>query len=278
MAESPDMNMSRFDGMSTEKLKDILYQDFFLQDKEGYSADEILYISGLVAEREKTTPGQEYPDAGDEWKVFVEKYLPTAGEASLYGDDATVMADQESADIGKRRRTPRVLLIAAVLAALLTVFTVTAYALGYAPFKAVATWTKDLFGFTTEDPEAAGMQAEMDKIGITEFSAPKYLPEGFEQTGLDSIDMGYYSYLIAFYKDSSHVIAITAVQHFDDTHLIHYQKDEAPPEVIERDETEYYCFTNDGHNVAVWIKNGVEYGVSSDLSREEVLKIAFSMS
>ena len=32
MAESSKMNMSRFDGMSTEALKDILYQDFFLRE------------------------------------------------------------------------------------------------------------------------------------------------------------------------------------------------------------------------------------------------------
>jgi hypothetical protein len=280
MTESPKMNMSRFDGMSTETLKDILYQDFFLQENEGYGADEILYISGLVAEREKPGMDSEYPDAGEEWEIFAESYLPTAGEESLYGDESAArLPVRDNAVKKKRTGLSRILPIAAVLAAILAVFTVTASAMGYSPFKAVATWTKDIFSFSISVPVTEELQAEMDKMGITEFSAPGYIPEGFKQMELDSVYMGKYHYLGAFYNDDSdNIISVIVIRHYDDTLKINYSKDEGSPELIEQNGVKYYHFTNAGRNVVVWESGGVEYGISSDLSREEVLKMAYSMS
>ena len=155
----------------------------------------------------------------------------------------------------------------------------TAYAAGYSPLKAVATWTKEFFSFSIAVPATEELQAEMDRLGFTEFSAPKYIPEGFEQTELDSVYMGSYYYLGAFYSNNSkNTVSVIVIRHYDDTHKTVYNKDEGSPEVINENGTEYYYFTNAGQNVVVWEQSGVEYGVSSDLSKDEVLKIVRSMN
>ena len=62
-------NFSRFDAMSTEALRDILYQDSFLPEGVGYDMDTILYIMQVLAKREDV-----HPSVDEAWRIFNEYY------------------------------------------------------------------------------------------------------------------------------------------------------------------------------------------------------------
>ena len=273
-------NYSKFDRLSTDTLNDILTQSFLLSDDKVYSIDEIVYIAEIVAKRQKENPDYQGIEAHEAWNIFTKYYFPASSDAkSLYDDSDEETDENEGRKYQIRhRRLARAGAVAAVLAALLIAFTVTAYALGYNPWRFVATWTDEVFGFTNDNPVTAKLQNEMDKQNITDFRAPKYLPEGFEQSEFDSANMEGYYYVVSYYSNNdSDVIIISITQYFDTAGGSTYFKDSYPPEVIVKNGTTYYVFTNAGHNVAVWLNDGIEYGISSNLSKDEVLKIAYSM-
>lgn len=285
-------NFSKFDRMSTETLNDILTQGFLLSDDEVYSIDEIVYIAELVANRQKENPEYQGINAHESWSIFTKHYMPTTSDAkSLYDDsdkDAKIdlvlsknAQKASSTDSKKHIRhhsLVRVGLIAAVLAALLLAFTVTSYALGYNPWKYVATWTDETFGFSKNNSETAELQNEFDNHHIADFRAPTYLPEGFVQTDIESSDMGNHCYVFSYYSNgSSNDIIISFIQYFDNTHVNIYQKDDVEPEIVVNNKTTYYIMTNLGHNVIVWQHENCEYSVSSDICKEELFKIVNSM-
>lgn len=138
---------SKYDGMSTESLEELLRLDAELPDGEGPDIDEILYISEVIAKREKEHPTGRYPeiDVDAAWENFQTKYLPYMTDGrSLYDFDDEEPSHTEEENAGTdnpsptsrkrislrgRRHLKRVVSIAAVIAVLLGLMTATAYAI-----------------------------------------------------------------------------------------------------------------------------------------------------
>lgn len=81
---------SKYDRMSTESLEELLRLDAELPDGEGPDIDEILYISEVIAKREKEHPTGRYSevDVDAAWENFQTKYLPAMSDGrSLYDFD-----------------------------------------------------------------------------------------------------------------------------------------------------------------------------------------------
>lgn len=81
---------SKYDKMSTESLEELLRLDAELPDGEGSDIDEILYISEVIAKRDREQPTGRYSkaDVDAAWETFQTKYLPYAADGrSLYDFD-----------------------------------------------------------------------------------------------------------------------------------------------------------------------------------------------
>ena len=181
-------DFSKFDTMRTEELEEILFQDSQLPE-EASDESAILYIADVLAKRKENRP-----DVDAAWASFREHYLPDADGVSLYEDE------EDSAANKPKRRKPRAgkkhgmffraATTAAVVVLVLFVGSLTAYAKGFDLWSAVANWTKETFGFVTTsamptetsllDEEGKDeLQLALDRDGVTEVTAPTYIPEGY---------------------------------------------------------------------------------------------------
>lgn len=65
---------SKYDSFSTEELEELLGKDLYASENQ-LSADEILYITNILLERDKENKRYDIPDVEESWKQFVEKYM-----------------------------------------------------------------------------------------------------------------------------------------------------------------------------------------------------------
>lgn len=141
-------DFSYFDKLSTEELREIIRQDSLLDENEDSDIDAILYITEVLANREKEENERNVKDVEAAWKSFKENYYPYISDPEpLYSFDSP---EDKVVKAKPRRlsRTMKTLSVAAVLAVVIISGSVTASAFGYNLWGAVAEWTRDTFGFT----------------------------------------------------------------------------------------------------------------------------------
>ena len=115
--------------------------------------DTLLHISEVIVSREKEDFNQSKIDKA--WERFKNDYLPSASGESLYDDpecDDNELNFRETSPFKKKRSTRtlmRVALVAAILAVLITIGSITASAFGNNLLGKVAEWTGAVFHFET---------------------------------------------------------------------------------------------------------------------------------
>lgn len=303
---------SKYDKMSTESLEELLRLDAELRDGEGFDVDEILYISEVIAKREKEHPTGRLSEVNVDtaWETFQTKYLPYVTDGrSLYDFDDDESSHTEATSpvsnipspsvisLRGRRRLSRVVSLVAAIAVLLGLMTATAYAMGYDLWGAIAQWTKDTFTFVSaskasdaENPdvnvafnegEYADLQAALDAYGITEQLAPTWIPEGFtirsvrvdENPGLMVITFN------ASYSLDDHWIVVQINMHQDVNDAIYWdwEKDDMDVITIVIEGCTFYMMENAERQCAVWSKGPFECSIISDLSPEDLYKVVSSI-
>ena len=87
--------------LSTEELEEILRNDI-LSPNSTLSADEILYITEVMAERNKKEQRYDIPDSSESWKRFTDKYIPGSTEEAT--KPAEPRSEKPSINSPKRRK------------------------------------------------------------------------------------------------------------------------------------------------------------------------------
>ncbi len=304
---------SKYDKMSTESLDELLRLDAELPDGEGSDIDEILYISEVIAKRDKEQPTGRYSEADVDaaWETFQTKYLPYATDGrSLYdfdddepGSNKAITPDMPSPSGKKRisargrRRLGRLASIAAAIALLIGIMTVTAYAMGYDLWGVIAQWTKDTFMFVSvskandlEDSNTSvsintgqyeNLQAALDAYGISEPLVPSWLPDGFI---LDSINVDENTdpEVIIFqanYRCADQWIIIQFnmhQEHYDVTYA-GWEKDDMDADILKVENCEFYLLENMGRECAIWSNGPFECSIISDISAEDLSHVIKSI-
>ena len=304
---------SKYDRMSTESLEELLRLDAELPDGEGPDIDEILYISEVIAKREKEHPTGRYPeiDVDAAWENFQTKYLPYMTDGrSLYDFDDEEPGHTEGQNAGTdspsptgrkriflrgRRRLSRVVSFAAVIAVLLGLMTATAYAMGYDLWNVIAQWTKDTFTFvsvskfndeeipstSTTEGEYADLQAALDAYGITEQLSPTWIPEGFKLE-LVSVDEGAEDVKAIFcacyrFDKRSIIVQINMHQTPEEASYATWQKDDMDVDTVEISNCIFYTMQNAGRECAIWTKGPFECNINGNISSDELHKMINSI-
>lgn len=301
------VDYSKYDEMGTEALEEILRLDFQMSEEAESDIDAILYISEVIARREKNPP-----DVGAAWEQFNTKYRPYVTDGrSLYdfGDEdgapgtvsnnSAVESDSRIygvAPLRRRwrgtRRLVRLAVIAAIMAAFLVVTSATAYALGFDLWGTIAQWTKDTFSFVSTssedgapnpnrvqnlaDREYDSLQDALEAYGVKEPLVPMWLPDGFV-TEMITVDETSYSKCTVFYtcyKNNERLLAITIYMHEDsnDTNYTMWQKDDAEVDTIIINGQTFYIMSNTGRQCAVWANGPFECSISGDITPDELEK------
>ncbi|MDE7172484.1 MAG: DUF4367 domain-containing protein [Oscillospiraceae bacterium] len=305
---------SKYDEMSTESLEELLRLDAELPDGEESDIDEILYISEVIAKREREHPTGRYSevDVDTAWETFQTKYLPYLKDGrSLYDFDddepghteATVSVSDTSSTDGKKhipartkRHLGRVAAIAAAVAVLLSLMTVTAYALGYDLWGAFARWTQDIFSFVSAsetgdtdsekeppimDVEYATLQEALDIHGVTEPLAPTWVPDGFaiDSVKVDDTSSPRVVIFQANYCCEERWIAVQITMHRDShsSTYTEWQKDDEGVTTIELENCTFYMMRNGERECAAWSNGAFEGYITADVTFEELSEIVKSI-
>ncbi len=285
-------NFSKFDNVSTEALEAFLQADFDAPEAEQADIDTIIYISSLLAKRNKAAniPQKDVATAKAE---FFEKYYPMKDDPlSLYdfGDDDDDTADdvkpvaQSKPAVKKTamfylRRTVSVAMIVLMLT-----FggTVTASALGYNPWQTIAEWSDELFWFSSASPTAE-LQQTLADYGFVGNIVPTWLPDGYKYDSLE-IDNQQYKYRIVAiftkrFDDYSEEISITVKQYEDiSKSTLAYEKDAEDVFVYNVGNIDYYTMTNLGLRNIIWQYANIECCISGNFTQDEAIRMVDSIS
>lgn len=295
-------SFSKFNKMSTEELDEILRLDFQLPDGEGLDEDTILYITEVIASREKSPSHVVCPDVDAAWEDLISKYLPDGTNDLLGNGEETKPVQspkQPSPAIRRHSRSIRWMLrivsVAAILAVLFFATTITAYAFGYDVWGAIASWSQETFSFVQADtknntdqtdPSNSGsvssafssLQEALDSYGITAEIAPTWIPERFS---LDSIDASENAGLTAFnasYSYGENILVMSVFCHEKPQEkYAQWEKDDVEPTTYEVGGIAHYIMTNMGRQKAVWFTSNCECSITGDISEDELLTIIDSI-
>ena len=138
-------------------------QDSQLPDGEESDIDAILYIMEVIEQRNQELPVSDFKDVDRAWDSFNQNYrFSSSEERPLFDldDEPQQNATSDKPQIlqpalrSNARPYRRVLRTAGILAAVIAVLlatSLTAYALGFDLWGAIASWTKETFGFRSEE-------------------------------------------------------------------------------------------------------------------------------
>lgn len=290
---------ARFDRMPTAELEDLLRLDFQLPEGEGLNEDTILYITEVIAGREASSSRTSCPDAAAAWRELLTRYLPD-GTNDLLGDgmgsEPVPSPGQPSPATRRHSRGIRWMIriagVAAILAVLFFVTTITAYALGYDVWGTVAKWSSETFSFAARESgdrgdtagrqsnnlEFSSLQEALDYFGIEETITPTWIPERFV---LESVDASENAGLIAFNASFSYgedILVMSGICHDEpQEQYAQWQKDEGDPTPYSVGGVTHYLMTNMGRQKAVWMAGNCECGITGDMSKEELLAVVDSI-
>lgn len=268
--------------LTKEQLEDILRSEYMSDEPD---VELIKRVNrAMKSKSEKNTPF--YVDT--KWQEFQNDYI---GTEPLYISTEESVANQTSTPTAPRKLHSSIRVAVAVAALIVLLSgTVTAYALGYDVFGAIATWTKETFSFTQQtemypsnaaaSPNLSGvseLQAALDEYGIKEKLAPTYIPEGYEQLELcvDTLDTSTL-FTIAFENEDNTIIIqirkYTAVKNRAD-----YEKDDGSPEIYVNNDIPHYIMTNMGKYRAIWANGTCEVNISGVKTKNELVKMIDSV-
>lgn len=287
---------SMFDNMSTEALEDILRSDSQLPNDENSDMDAILYIMEVIAKREKENPTGKFIAVHTAWASFTESYLPASKDnKSLYDfEEVEPQAVIEQPNLKnfslhpKRRRLMRVASIAVIFSALLLAGTVTAKALGFDLWNAVAKWTSDTFGFSssvseTQESQEPGIQTEykslqeaLDRYGIIAKLAPTWYPDGYAINGITVNETPTQTIFHAQFTNNDGAISINITSLSTPSNRS-YEKDGENVTALTVNDTEFYIMTNLDQTRVVWHTENFESSISGKFSSDEAEKIITSI-
>ena len=271
-----------FEGMSTKTLQEILRKHAAGQlSPEPYTQD-LFKMMEVLSERRQQQPGQAFRSDEDAFTAHLPHCIPQNRQAQ-----SQRKALKLSARLGKA--------VAAVLAVgmLLTAgMTLTAKALRLDIWGALATWTEDIFHFSSvSEPEvprpspatddAVGyigdIPIQFDNIyealrafGINEKILPPKIPDGYEQFECLAVQSPVDVSIGASYVNNDDWIIMSVRTLFPGVPMSHIEKNDEPVEVYTVNGIDYYTMFNSKTSIIAWVTDGCECIISCRYNREEM--------
>lgn len=278
---------SKFDSMSTEELEMLLRMDSELDEEDVSNMDTILYITEVLAKRQKEQPTHHIADIDDAWASFKEHYEPCSGSfKSLYDfDEAESVNTTVVAKRSKKNRFIRH--FSGIVAALMLIIvggSLVTSAAGTDLGEVFAHWTEELFSFGQEPENANGIHSDMDlEQTLSIYNIPKgcipiWSPDGyilseFQVEMADEHEAS--SVYLAYYSDSSQYSI--DIRNLSYNVLSNFEKDNVGVFIYKPGDTEYYIASNNKYTKAMWRYDDFECSITGDISKATIEKIIDSI-
>lgn len=277
MPKKNDRNVqdfSKYDAMSSEKLAQLLRLDSEAPEGNGLDIDTLLYITGVLAEREKIN-NNTGKTAQEAWISFQQHYLSS--------EDEYLESTEETKPVKTRNPWVRRAIAAAAVVVLMVAVPLTAKAFNWQKIvDAVATWAKETFSFVQEDqPEVDtpcpanekhydSLQQALEATDQEANMVPTWIPDGFVLDNVDVRENPMQRYYVALYLKGDQHLNI-CLRSYEDKDPERIEINEDLIEVYIALGVEYYIFSNDEDMLsAIWIQNSYEGCISGKITIDEM--------
>lgn len=271
MPKKNDRNVqdfSKYDAMTSEELAQILRLDSEAPEGNGLDIDTLLYITGVLAEREKIN-NNTGKTAQEAWISFQQNYLDSEVE-------------EETKPVKSRNPWVRRAIAAAAAVVLMVAVPLTVKALNWEEiWTAVATWAKETFSFVREDqPEADdpaisntrqynSLQQVLDQMDVGSNIIPTWIPDGFVLENVDVRENPMQRYYVAIYGNGDKHLTIS-VRSYGENDPERVEINESLVEIYNASGIEYYLFSNNKRMSAIWVQDSYECNISGEITIEEI--------
>lgn len=277
-----DSRFSRYDAMSTEDLQAFLREDASKPMGEESDTKEILYVMEVLAKRRKEQTGGK--DPAEALASFKNKYY-TENETPYFSE--SVPAAHKRSSSGRWKRG----LVAAVAAVFILVVgnSITASALGFDLFAIIAKWTQETFHFgyvgqneetNTPSPDfarpCASLQSALDEYKISTALLPTWLPEGYLETDIKTVETPAQRQFFANYQKEDSSIRIRITDYLN-VHPSQVEQSDSLIELYTSNGIDFYIFDNYDQLKAVWITDNYECSIAGPLSVSEIKEMIDSI-
>ncbi len=278
MPENPpckDDKFTIYDAMSTEELQQILREDASKPVGEESDTDALFYIMEVLAKRRKEQNEGKSPEEALE--TFKNKYYIEA-ENSFDSESATVTWRRINS--GRWRRG--LVAAAAAICILVVGNSITASAWGFDLWNIIAKWTQETFhlGYAGETIETnapspnyenpcVSLQEALDKRNITTKLVPTWIPNGYEESDIKTVESPAQRQFVADYKNGDNSVRIRITEYLD-SHPVQSEQGDSLVEVYTCNSVDYYIFSNYDQFKVVWIYENYECFIVGPLSLTEI--------
>lgn len=263
-------DFSQYNAMSDEQLAEILRSDSEAPEGNGLDIDSLLYITGVLAER---NTGNSSKTAQEAWDFFQESYLP---EQDVHKEKASKFS----------KPWFRRAVAAAAIVALAVIIPLSTNALKLKKvWNTVATWGNGHFAFVTDSPVNnfdknnpcifETPQQVLPLLNMDPAYYPAWVPERFEYVAC-SVDYSDYTCVFtAEYHDENETLKVSfrayngiAAHHATDAEII---------ECYTVDGVDYYIFNNYQRLAAFCLRGNIECSITGEITLEELKAIIDSI-
>ncbi len=287
MAEDASKKYAYLNQTSTEELNAILRASFLSEETDDPAL--IDYILEVIARRE--AEDSNIPDTGQARKEFDQLYCDLS--CPLYPIPEAYTADTDGPRLNQKRRTKKILIAAAIVAALVSLTCVPV--LGYpGVFQMIfAYWTDDYYTFGSHDAPGSqavvGQPAEvpsgfvnlynaMVEQGFDKITIPRYIPAGLrvgDSVFYVSPKTGEIDFSVQY--QSSEDFLLFVIKQTPVPSQIVVEKDSENLEPYVFNGIEYHIFCNNNINTATWNLDGLDYMITSSISMDALKEILNSI-
>lgn len=275
MAEDASKKYAYLNQTSTEELNAILRASFLSEETDDPAL--IDYILEVIARRE--TEDSNIPDTGQARKEFDQLYCDLS--CPLYPIPEAYTADTDGPRLNQKRRTKKILIAAAIVAALVSLTCVPV--LGYpGVFQMIfAYWTDDYYTFGSHnDPgsqsgvgKSEDLPSEFLRLynvladqGVDKIAIPRYIPAGLrvgDSVLFVSPKTGGIDFSIQYQSDDDFLMFVVTQTPTPSEFIVEKDADSLEPYLS--DGIEYHLFSNNGLNTATWNVDDLEYIITSSM-------------
>lgn len=273
-------DLSEYDEMSSEELAEILRLDSEMPEGNALDIDTLLYITGILAERQNNSTGKTAQDA---WISFRQHYM-SSEEDNL---DVSDTAEKTKPVKSRKPWVRRVIGVAAVVA-LVVLVPLTAKALRLDEvWSTVVIWAKETFSFAREgqsvdapspssEIQSKSLQQALEDRNQDTKMIPTWIPDGFTLDNVDIIETPEQRDYIAFYKNGEKSITIGFCV-YNGTDPIRIEINEHYSEIYNVNGIDYYIYENNAMLSVAWSQEFYDGCITGEISIEELKKMIDSI-
>lgn len=272
-------DFSQYDAMTSEELAQLLRLDSETPEGNGLDIDTLLYITGVLAEREK--PDHTGKTAQQAWIAFQENYMPSEREL------------REAASDTKTSKTRKPWIRCAIAAAAILLIMVflprTVKAVNWEElWNAVASWASETFSFIRNDQpdvdnpdthntrQYDSLEQALAETNRENCLIPTWLPEGYAFEDLTIDETPVQRNYVGRYSNGEKYIII-GIRSYEGNDPERIEINENLIEVYTVTGVDYYILSNYDRVCAAWVQDCYEYSIFGEITVEEIKQMIDSI-